>query len=91
MLLLVSQTNLAQRRVKPLSSQTSFHRMQSIDCKGVELTVIGLWTCGKLFFGVMNLALQSGSRIDSSRFGGCPANVALATASCRLLSLEVEA
>ncbi|GFU02842.1 uncharacterized protein TNCV_3480581 [Trichonephila clavipes] len=40
--------------------------MRSIDCNGVELTVIGLWTCGKLFFGVMNLALQSGNRMDAS-------------------------
>ncbi|GFV12105.1 hypothetical protein TNCV_1795921 [Trichonephila clavipes] len=31
--------------VKPLTSQTSFHRMRSIDCNGVDLTVIGLWTC----------------------------------------------
>ncbi|GFW02252.1 transposable element Tcb1 transposase [Trichonephila clavipes] len=37
--------------------------MRSMDCNGVELTVIGLWTCGKLFFGGMNLALQSGSRM----------------------------
>ncbi|GFS90255.1 uncharacterized protein TNCV_508761 [Trichonephila clavipes] len=40
--------------------------MRSFDCNGVELTVIGLWTCGKLFFGVMNLALQTGSRMDAS-------------------------
>ncbi|GFT50616.1 hypothetical protein TNCV_552011 [Trichonephila clavipes] len=59
----------------PPTSQTPLHRMQSIDCNGVELTVIGLWTCGILFFGVMNLALQSGSRMDASGFGGCPANV----------------
>ncbi|GFW26046.1 hypothetical protein TNCV_3317181 [Trichonephila clavipes] len=43
--------------VQPPTSQTTLHRMRSIDCSGVELTVIGLWTCGKLFFGVMNLAL----------------------------------
>ncbi|GFU05233.1 uncharacterized protein TNCV_575491 [Trichonephila clavipes] len=49
------------------------------------------WTCGKLFFGLMNLALQSGSRMDASGFGGCPANVSLVTALCRLLSLVVEA
>ncbi|GFU88209.1 QLQ domain-containing protein [Trichonephila clavipes] len=49
--------------------------MRSIDCNGEELTVIGLWTCGKLFFGVMNLALQSGSWMDVTGFGGCPANV----------------
>ncbi|GFS47774.1 uncharacterized protein TNCV_3597881 [Trichonephila clavipes] len=40
------------------------------------------WTCGKLFFGVMNLALQSGSRMDESGFGGCPGNVFLVTALC---------
>ncbi|GFS68544.1 hypothetical protein TNCV_4584591 [Trichonephila clavipes] len=34
--------------------------MRKIDCNGVELTINGLWTCGKLFFGVMNLTLQSG-------------------------------
>ncbi|GFV63505.1 hypothetical protein TNCV_1551681 [Trichonephila clavipes] len=56
--------------------------MRSIDCSGVELTVIGLWTCGKLFFGGMNLALQSGSRMDASGFGECPANVSLVTALC---------
>ncbi|GFV39594.1 hypothetical protein TNCV_4173031 [Trichonephila clavipes] len=43
--------------------------MRSIDCNGVDLTVIGLCTCGKLFFGVMNLALQSGSRMDASGLG----------------------
>ncbi|GFS51197.1 regulator of chromosome condensation 2 [Trichonephila clavipes] len=30
--------------VQRLTSQTSLHRMRSIDCNGVELTVIGLWT-----------------------------------------------
>ncbi|GFV79835.1 hypothetical protein TNCV_1726601 [Trichonephila clavipes] len=50
--------------VQLLTSQTSSHRMRSIDCNGVELTIIGLGTCGKLFFGVMNLALKSGSRMD---------------------------
>ncbi|GFT26921.1 transposable element Tc1 transposase [Trichonephila clavipes] len=49
------------------------------------------WTCGKLFFGVMNLALQSGSRMDLHGFGGCPANVSLATALCPLLSWVVGA
>ncbi|GFU81548.1 uncharacterized protein TNCV_4926791 [Trichonephila clavipes] len=48
-------------------------------------------TCGKLFFGVMNLALQSRSWMDASGFGECPANVSLVTALCRLLSLGVEA
>ncbi|GFU64237.1 hypothetical protein TNCV_3746041 [Trichonephila clavipes] len=33
--------------VQPLTSQTSLYRMRSIDCNGVELTVIVLWTCGK--------------------------------------------
>ncbi|GFU06658.1 hypothetical protein TNCV_4352551 [Trichonephila clavipes] len=75
----------------PLTSQTSPHRMRSIDCIGVELTVIGLWTCGKLFFGVMNFALQSVSQMDASGLGGCPANVSIVTVLCRLLSLVVEA
>ncbi|GFU01623.1 RCC2 homolog [Trichonephila clavipes] len=74
--------------VQPLTSQTSLHRMRSIDWNGVELTVIELWTCGKLFFGVMNLALQSGSRMDASGLGG---NVSLMTALCPLLSWVVEA
>ncbi|GFV31914.1 hypothetical protein TNCV_2564171 [Trichonephila clavipes] len=76
--------------MQPLTSQTSLHRMRSIDCNGVELTIIGLWTCGKLFFGVMNLALQSGSRMDASGFS-CRVNVSLLTALCRLLSWVVEA
>ncbi|GFW40369.1 hypothetical protein TNCV_1019271 [Trichonephila clavipes] len=46
-----------QKNEPPLTSQTSLHRMRSIDCNGVEFTVIGLWTSEKLFFGVMNLAL----------------------------------
>ncbi|GFW66619.1 hypothetical protein TNCV_1370521 [Trichonephila clavipes] len=71
--------------VQPLTSQTSLHRMRSMDCNGVELTVIGLWPCGKLFLGVMNLASQSGSRMDTSGLGGCPANVALVSALCRLV------
>ncbi|GFV90661.1 hypothetical protein TNCV_2223771 [Trichonephila clavipes] len=57
----------------------------------IELTVIELWTCVKPFFGVMNLVLQSGSRMDASGFGGCSANVSLVTALFRLLSLLVEA
>ncbi|GFX86678.1 regulator of chromosome condensation 2 [Trichonephila clavipes] len=77
--------------IQPLTIQTSLHRMRSIDCNGVELTIIGLWACGKLFFGVMNLALQSGSQMDASGFGRCPANVPLVAALCRLLSLVVEA
>ncbi|GFU20703.1 hypothetical protein TNCV_3176411 [Trichonephila clavipes] len=40
--------------------------MRSIDCNGLEFTVIGQWTCVKLFFGVVNLALQSGSWMDAS-------------------------
>ncbi|GFW68499.1 DDE_3 domain-containing protein [Trichonephila clavipes] len=60
--------------------------MRSIDWNGVELTVVGLWTCGKLFFGVMNLALQSGCRMDASGFGGCPAYVSLMSALCRPLN-----
>ncbi|GFV17942.1 transposable element Tc1 transposase [Trichonephila clavipes] len=58
--------------VQALTSQTSLHRIRSIDCNGVELTAIGLWTCGKLFFGEMNLALQSGSRMDASGFWRMP-------------------
>ncbi|GFT89964.1 hypothetical protein TNCV_4592681 [Trichonephila clavipes] len=69
----------------------SLHRMRSIYCNGVELTVIELWTCRKLFFGVMNLALQAGCRMDASGFGECPANVSLVTALYRLLSWVVEA
>ncbi|GFX26321.1 hypothetical protein TNCV_949191 [Trichonephila clavipes] len=61
--------------VLPLTGQASLHRMQSIDCNGVELTVIGLWTCGKLLFGVMNLALHDETRLH----GGCPANFSLVT------------
>ncbi|GFX92294.1 hypothetical protein TNCV_1112211 [Trichonephila clavipes] len=82
---------LQKSKTTPLTSQTSLHRMRSIDCNGVELTIIGLWTSGKRFFGVMNLALQSGSRMDASGFGGCPANIPLVTALCPLLSLVVEA
>ncbi|GFU73296.1 hypothetical protein TNCV_4731131 [Trichonephila clavipes] len=70
--------------------QTPFQRMRSIDCNGVDLTVIGLWTCGKLFFGVMNLALHSDSRMDAPGYSGCPANLSLVTALCRLLSLVME-
>ncbi|GFY07001.1 hypothetical protein TNCV_4202721 [Trichonephila clavipes] len=77
--------------VQPLASQTSLHRMRSIDCNGVELTIIGLWTCGKLFFGGMNLALQSASRMDTSGLGGCPTNVSLVTALGPLLSWVGEA
>ncbi|GFW21780.1 QLQ domain-containing protein [Trichonephila clavipes] len=36
--------------VQPPTSQTTLHRMRSIDCSGVELTVIGLWICGKLLW-----------------------------------------
>ncbi|GFU64569.1 hypothetical protein TNCV_305081 [Trichonephila clavipes] len=36
--------------LQTLTSQTSLHRMRNIDCNGVEITVIGLWTCGKLSF-----------------------------------------
>ncbi|GFV42425.1 transposable element Tcb1 transposase [Trichonephila clavipes] len=46
------------------------------------------WTVGMrktVFFGVMNLALQSGSRMDASTFNGCQANISLVTALCRLL------
>ncbi|GFS90165.1 hypothetical protein TNCV_508251 [Trichonephila clavipes] len=82
---------LQEPKSTPLTSQASLHTMRSIDCNGVQLIVIGLWTCGKLFFGVLNLDLQSDSRMDASGFGGCPANVSLATALCRLLSLVVEA
>ncbi|GFW60370.1 regulator of chromosome condensation 2 [Trichonephila clavipes] len=48
-----------------ITPQNAKHRLQW--CKA---PVIGLWTCGKLFFGMMNLALQSGSRRDASGFGG---------------------
>ncbi|GFW81407.1 hypothetical protein TNCV_377551 [Trichonephila clavipes] len=64
----------------PWSSSRSQAHKRSIDFNGLELTIIGLWTCGKLFFGVMNLTLQSASRMDASGFGGCPANVSLVTA-----------
>ncbi|GFW91250.1 hypothetical protein TNCV_736651 [Trichonephila clavipes] len=57
-------------------------QMRSIDCNGVERTVIGLRTCGKLFFGAMNLVLQSGSLWVWR-------NVSLATALCPLLSWVV--
>ncbi|GFX04128.1 hypothetical protein TNCV_3972771 [Trichonephila clavipes] len=41
--------------------------MRSIDCNGVELAVSELWTCEKLFFGVMNLALQSRFTLTDGR------------------------
>ena len=36
--------------VEPLTSRISLPRMSSVDCNGAKLTVIGLWTCGKMFF-----------------------------------------
>ncbi|GFS86187.1 regulator of chromosome condensation 2 [Trichonephila clavipes] len=94
-----SGIRVSSRTVRQELKNLGFHgraaahkpRMRSIHCNGVELTVIGLWTSGKRFFGVMNLALQSGSRMDAYGFGGCPANIPLVTAMCRLLSLVVEA
>ncbi|GFW80197.1 hypothetical protein TNCV_461051 [Trichonephila clavipes] len=41
---------------------------QNVNCRllAVKLTVIGLWTCGKMFFGVTDLALQSCSPMGAS-------------------------
>ncbi|GFU74267.1 hypothetical protein TNCV_4168581 [Trichonephila clavipes] len=50
----------------------------------VEMWKTVLW-CDEPVF------LQSGSRMDASGFGGCPANISLATVLCRLLSLVMEA
>ncbi|GFS86170.1 hypothetical protein TNCV_660591 [Trichonephila clavipes] len=90
---------IARRKLKNLRfhgraathKKTSLHRMRSNDSIGAEITVIGVRTCGKLLFGVRNLALQSSSRMDTSGFDGCPVNVSLLTALCQLLSLVVEA
>lgn len=55
--------------VQSLTNRKLLPRMHSVDCNGAMLTVIGLLTCGKMFFGVLNL-LQSGSPMDVSGIGG---------------------
>ncbi|GFT76171.1 hypothetical protein TNCV_914491 [Trichonephila clavipes] len=63
--------------VQPLTSQTSLHRIRSIDCNGVELTVLG---------HVESCSLEGCISLDSLAVGWVGRNVSLATALCPLLS-----
>ena len=44
--------------------------------------VIGLWSSGNAFSGVMNQASSSGSPTDKSGFGGCQDNATCPNAHC---------
>ncbi|GFX83611.1 hypothetical protein TNCV_325601 [Trichonephila clavipes] len=52
--------------MQPLATQSTLPRIQGDGFNGSNLTVIELWKCGKMVFGVMNLALQFGSPMDAS-------------------------
>ncbi|GFS99536.1 uncharacterized protein TNCV_4534981 [Trichonephila clavipes] len=72
-----------------ITPQNAKHRLQW--CRAHRHWTVNMWKTLLCVCGVMNLALQFGSRMDASGFGGCPANVSLVTTLCRLLSLVVEA
>ncbi|GFT34077.1 hypothetical protein TNCV_4385161 [Trichonephila clavipes] len=46
------------------------HHFPECEALIANITFIGPWTCGKIFFGMMNLALQSGSPMDPSELDG---------------------
>ncbi|GFV67819.1 uncharacterized protein TNCV_925851 [Trichonephila clavipes] len=69
-----------------ITPQNAKHRLQW--CRAHRHWTVDIW---ETVLWSDEFALQSGSRMDTSGFGGCPVNASLVTALCGLLSLVVEA